>query len=172
MCHKLDCSPNPVSTNDKLKSDFLNSKPSRGSTDSVNYVVLTDSPVDDAISKISNFTTPGHDHICIEHFKLAHPSVTFIFTSILNIFISLGQVPSDFGLGLVTPIPKFKGNKLNVKSDDFRGITLNVIASKIFEHCLLPFLSNLTTSARQFEFKKGLDCVHAINRARNTAQFF
>ena len=90
--------------------------------------------VEEAIKKIANNTASGTDNINIEHFKFAHPSVITILKSIFNIFLSLGEVPIDFGAGLVTPMPKFSGHKIKVCADDFRGITLNPIASKIFEH--------------------------------------
>ena len=91
---------------------------------------------------------------------------------ILNIVIDIGEVPSAFGLGLVTPIPKFKGNKKSVCPDDFRGITINVMESKIFEHSIISYFDNLITSDRQFGFKKGLDCSHAIHLVRNTINYF
>ena len=124
------------------------------------------------MNKIANNTAAGFDNICIEHFKLAHPSVIFILKTIFNIFISLGEVPMDFGCGIVTPIPKFKGRKSHVSADDFRGITLTPIASKIFEHCLIIFLSNLHSSNRQLGFKKNVGCSHAINTLKNTALYF
>jgi len=82
------------------------------------------------------------------------------------------EVPIELGSDLITPIPKFRGNKLKVNAEDFRGITLNSIVSKIFEHCILPSLSNLTTSNRQFGFKKGFSCTHALNLVKNTTHYF
>src|SRR3989442_3744414 len=133
------------------------------------YVIIT-VMVDEAIKKIANNTAAGPDNLCIEHFKFAHPSVIIILKSIFNIFLSLREVPTGFGAGLVTPIPKFCGHKIKVCADDFRGITLNPIASKIFEHCICPYFCNLSTSDRQFGFKKGLSWSHAINLVRNTIQ--
>ena len=49
---------------------------------------------------------------------------------------------------------------------------LNVISSKIFEHCILPSLDNLPSSARQFGFKKGLSCLNAISNVRKTFHYF
>ena len=81
-------------------------------------------------------------------------------------------MPQDFCLGIVTPIPKFKGHKKNVTADDFRGISVNPIASKIFEHCLIPFLGNLKTSKRQFGFKKGVGCLNSIHTVRKVIKYF
>ena len=45
--------------------------------------------------------------------------------------------------------------------DDFRGIAINSILSKVFEHCILDkFKSFLSTNDNQFGFKKGLGCSH------------
>ena len=53
------------------------------------------------------------------------------------------------------------GKKLMV--DDFRGISISSVLSKIFEHCILDrFSSFLATLDNQFGFKKGLSCSHAI----------
>jgi len=170
--HRLNCSPNNYELNDHLKDEYGLNKQSLLYSHLYNPIVLDCEAISKAIGKIADGTTPGHDSIGIEHFKFAHPCVQFIFASILNIFLSIGELPLDFGLGIVTPIPKFKGTKRNVSVDDFRSITLNVIASKIFEHCALPFLTNLTSSSRQFGFKKGTSCLNAISVVRKTVQFF
>ena len=36
----------------------------------------------------------------------------------------IGVVPDEFGIGVTTPIPKFKGSKKSVSADDYRGITI------------------------------------------------
>jgi len=134
--------------------------------------VIDNDCIEKSIQKIANGSTPGHDSISIEHFKLAHPSIPVILKVIFNIFLRVGIVPCDFGLGVVTPIPKFKGSKRNVTADDFRGITVSVIPSKIFEHCLVSSLSNLPSSSRQFGFKKGLSCADGIASVRKVVNFF
>lgn len=128
--------------------------------------------VDLAVQKIPANCSPGLDNISIEHLRLAHPSVIIILKSIFNLCLRTGFLPKFFGSGVVTPIPKFKGIKSSVIADDFRGITLNVIPSKIFEHCLSLYLSGLPSSPRQFGFKKGFSCTHAISEVKNTVNFF
>ena len=56
--------------------------------------------------------------------------------------------------------------------DDFRGITVNVMASKIFEYSICSYFDSLKTSDRQFGFKKGSGCNHAINQVRSTINLF
>ena len=47
--------------------------------------------------------------------------------------------------------------------DDFRGIAISSILSKVFEHCIIDMFNNfLSTNDNQFGFKKGLGCSHAI----------
>ena len=51
--------------------------------------------------------------------------------------------------------------------DDFRGIAISPIISKIFEYCFLDcFQSLLATNDNQFGFKKGVGCRHAIYTVR------
>ena len=51
--------------------------------------------------------------------------------------------------------------------NDFRGIAISPIISKVFEYCLLHgFQSLLATNDNQFEFKKGASCRHAIHSVR------
>src|SRR3989442_7185890 len=107
-----------------------------------------------------------------EHLKFAHPSAILIVTKLFNLFLSLGVVPDNFGLGITTPIPKFKRNKSKVKTDDFRGITICPILSKVFEHFLLTFLNDLKTSNRQFGFKKKVGCLNSIHTARKVINYF
>jgi len=86
--------------------------------------------------------------------------------------ILLGFVPKAFGEGVLVPIPKGDKRNNNLVAD-YRGITICNIISKIFEQCLLV-LSNkfLFSSNRQFGFKKGTGCQHAIYSLRKTVEYF
>ena len=47
--------------------------------------------------------------------------------------------------------------------DDFWGISISPVLSKIFEHCILDgYSSFLATTDNQCGFKKGLSCFHDI----------
>ena len=57
--------------------------------------------------------------------------------------------------------------------DDFRGISLNVIISKVCEHCLLViFAEYLESLPMQFGFKANSSCSKAIYTVRKTVEFF
>ena len=54
-------------------------------------------------------------------------------------------------------------SKRPMHCDDFRGIAISSVISKIFELCLVDrFKDFLSTSDNQFGFKKALGCSHAI----------
>ena len=69
----------------------------------------------------------------------------------------------------LVPIPKPKDHYCKALScDDFRRIAISPIISKVFEYCFLDrFQSLLSTSNKQFGFKKGLSCSNAIYTVRN-----
>ena len=63
-----------------------------------------------------------------------------------------------------------KGGKAIDRSltvDDYRGISISPVLSKILEHCILDrFKRFFVTSDNQFGFKKGLSCSQAIYSVR------
>ena len=116
--------------------------------------------------------TAGIDDLTIEHIKYAHPSLIKILAKCFDIYAHCGSVPDDFGRGVMKPIPKFKGVKKNCNVDDFRGITICSIISKIFEHCILRHFNEITTSIRQFGFKKNSSCHMAIYSVKRVINYF
>jgi len=77
----------------------------------------------------------------------------------------VGSVPTDFRQSFTVPILK---NNLNVYSksitvEDFRGISISQVISKVFEHCILERNQKFFMSSdNQFGFKKKSTCSHAI----------
>ena len=68
-----------------------------------------------------------------------------------------GHVPSQFGIGVTFPIPKSSFNSKSATFDDFRGITVSPVISKILEKCILEnFEKYFKSSDKQFGFKKTL----------------
>ena len=83
------------------------------------------------------------------------------------------KVSDSFGIGLASPVPKFKGLKKSVAADDFRAIAVNPIISKIFEHCIADYVHfKSNTSTRQFGFKKNVGCINSIHTLRKTINYF
>ena len=76
-------------------------------------------------------------------------------------------VPRSFGRGLLVPIPKESGKKSIMSVDQFRGITISPVISKVFEHCvLLLYNRHFETSERQFSYKSKIGCTSAIYTVR------
>ena len=62
-------------------------------------------------------------------------------------------------------VKPFKGRSLTV--DDYRGISISPVLSKILEHCILDrFKQFFVTSDNQFGFNKGISCSQAIYSVR------
>ena len=106
----------------------------------------------------------GVDELMIEHLLYAHPILICMLKKLFNIMLQVGYVPDAFGCGLIIPIPKNSNAGSNfAKIQDFRGITISPILSRIFEQCILElFHSYFVSSEYQFGFKKGRGCRDAL----------
>ena len=88
-------------------------------------------------------------------------------------FVSLGHVPQGFGASYTVPIPKCDGHTRALCVDDFRGISISPVLSKLFELAILDRFSNFfATSDCQFGFKKNIGCRDAVYCVRNVVENF
>jgi len=109
--------------------------------------------VGNVILKFKNHKSAGIDWLTAEHVKNSHPVVVSILCKLFELSLLSGYVTNQFGEGITIPIPKANLNKINIKSDDFRSITISPVISKIFEWYLEEKFSNyLTSSHLQFGF--------------------
>ena len=75
-------------------------------------------------------------------------------------------------LGTIVPIVKNSHGNLG-DSDNYRGITISPIGSKIFEHVLrLIFGKFLSSRALQFGFKSKSSTIHALYCLRETVDYY
>jgi len=129
--------------------------------------------VDDVINNLKKGKASGGDNISCEHFKYAHPIVCSCVTMLFNMIIAIKYVPVAFGQGIIVPIPKGDMKCNQDKLENYRGITISCIMSKIFESCILCHLKKyFLTSDRQFGFKKNVGCSNAIYSLRKTIEYF
>ena len=93
----------------------------------------------------------------------------FILSKFFKLIFFCRYVPLRFNKSYIVPIPKPKDCRSKAMTyDDFRGITISPVISKIFEHCMMKgFQVFLSSGDNQFGFKKGLGCRNAIFTARN-----
>jgi len=120
-----------------------------------------------------NGKAAGLDSLTCEHLKYSHPIVITLLTKLFNLFIATGHIPNEFGVSYTVPIPKVDGLTRSVTVDDFRGISISPVISKLFELCILDRFSDYFKSSDfQFGFKQRLSCSHAIYSVRNVIDHF
>jgi hypothetical protein len=160
---------------DTCKREEFNTKFNGYSGDVLTAEQLTISAeaVSIAVEKVNKGKAPGLDGIMIEHVLHCHPIIYTLLAKLFNQILKTGHIPSDFGRGIIIPLPKSENMKGNHKIDSFRGITLSPIFSKIFEHCIMDLLSDyLYTDDHQFGFKANTGCAHAIYITRLVTDYF
>ena len=86
-------------------------------------------------SCLKNNKSAGLDSLLPEIFKLFNDTLLPVLTKLLNKVFSTGVYPKQWSDGMIVPIFKGKGDKDN--ANNYRGITLINIMSKIFSHVIL-----------------------------------
>ena len=131
--------------------------------------------VENTIINMKRGKAPGLDGLTAEHLQHCHPSVCVLLTKLFNYMMAYGCVPNDFGLMYTVPLLKNSYSNFNksISVDDFRGISISQVISKIFERCILNRYGQfLATSDNQFGFKAGLGCPHAIYTVKSVVNAY
>ena len=71
-----------------------------------------------------------------------------IIAILFNITLFIEYVPDAFGKSVTTPIPKVTSGKALSSVDNYRGISINPIISKLFEQVLLHLYQKYMVSSR------------------------
>jgi hypothetical protein len=120
------------------------------------------------VNGLKNGKAAGLDDLTAEHLKFSHPVVIVILAKLFNLFLAHGHIPPAFGLTFTVPIPKCNSVLKAMSTNDFRGISISPIISKLFEAAVSDkFCDYFSTSDSQFGFKKQLSCSHVIYSVRN-----
>jgi len=108
------------------------------------------------------------------HLAFSHPILSRILYKLFNLCIKYDHVSAAFGLSYTVPLPKLSDCRtISILVDDFSGIAISPVISKVFKHCVLDrHQRSFTTADNQFGFKKGLRCFHAIYTVRNLVERF
>ena len=115
---------------------------------------------------------PGVDNLTTEHIKYCHPGVIMHLCRLFNLILKHSYVPNEFGRGIIVPLIKDKNGDV-CNSDNYRGITISPVISKLFEYCLMSkFGSFLYSSELQFGFKKKLGCGPALFGVQHVVNYF
>ena len=170
------CSPNSEERNSKLHSEFVELKASYYSGDDEHRVysktVATVELIDHIVNNLQRGKAASVDNLTAEHIMYCHPIIVSVITKLFNLMLYYNYVPNDFGMSLTVPIPKCN-NSIASTTDDFRGITISPVISKIFENFLLnKYGEFLGSSDFQFGFKKDSSCNHAVYSVRKSIEYF
>jgi len=162
------CRPHTASFNENMKEKYIEMR-TKYFTPQIDKCMDFDIQlIDSAVSGMSCGKAAGLDGLSAEHVKHSHPIVIAILCKLFNLFVYTGYLPSRFGTSYTVPIPKHDGRLHALSVNDFRGISISPVISKIFEHAVLVrFTDYFSTSDHQFGFKKKLSCCHAIYCVRN-----
>lgn len=167
------CSRNSEARNAKLQDELQARMRCMNKQDNLLSALLSVELVDHSLTMLKCGKSAGIDKLTAEHLRNAHPILVQVLTKLMNIMILFEYVPDGFGIGIIVPIPKGQLGRSNVCTDDFRGISINPIISKLFEYCLLSIFSEyLVTSEMQFGFKANSSCSKALYSVRKTIEYF
>ena len=127
------------------------------------------------IKKLKRGKAAGLDGVTAEHLQYSHPLLPCVLAKLFNFMIKLGYAPQSFGESYTVPILKggISSHGKSVTVDDFRGITISPVLSKVLEHCILARHEKLfKTSDNQFGFKKLSGCSHAVHALRCVTDYY
>ena len=155
------CVPNNVALHRKHKEDFLQEF-NNYSFYEKSQNVFTIEMITEALRKLKKGRAAGHDDISVEHLIYAHPCLAVSLKILFNLMLWHGFVPDDFGKGILIPILKDSNADVSI-CDNYRGITLSCVISKVFEYAILEKYSYLfNTDDLQFGFRNGVGCSDAL----------
>ena len=115
-----------------------------------------------AIKKQKNNKAPGEDGICAEMIKAEETITPKILQQIFQKIWDTEDIPISWKKGLIVKLPK-KGDLSD--SNNWRGITLLSITSKVFSRIILSRISEAIDEILRQEqagFRKGKSCIDQI----------
>jgi hypothetical protein len=165
---------NNIDNSNRLATDYANRRISYCGFPMTDAFLFDAELVSTIISKLSLGKAAGVDHLTAEHLLNSHPIVSCILYKLFNVMLLCGYVPAQFGHSYIVPIPKINDDRSKALTvDDFRGIAISPVISKIFEMCILDrFKVFFNTSDNQFGFKAGRGCSQAVYTVRRVVERF
>ena len=78
------------------------------------------------------------DGLTTEHLQYSHPVVSVLLAKLFALIVLSRRPPVGFKRSYIVPIPKSNDCRSKALScQDFRGIAISPLLSKVFENCLL-----------------------------------
>jgi exonuclease III len=123
--------------------------------------------VEQVICDMKRGKAAGLDDLTTEHLQYSHPLLPCVLAKLFTLFIRAGYVPGQFGISFTVPLRKVNNASKHLTVDDFRGISISPVLSKVFEHCVISRYGDFfVTSENQFGFKKSVGTSHAVYSVR------
>jgi len=81
----------------------------------------------------------GLDGITAEHLLYSHSLLLCVLAKLYNLMVKLSYVPQSFGKSYTVALLKSERSvySKSATGDDFRGISISSVLSKVLEHCVL-----------------------------------
>jgi len=108
-----------------------------------------------AMSDLKSGKAPDINGLTTEHLFRAHPILSLILDKLFQLILKCKLVQTGFGYSYVVPLPKSNAGISKVLTcEDFRGIAISPVISKLSEYCFIEkFGEYLSTDNKQFGFK-------------------
>ena len=130
------------------------------------------SEVNKAIAGLSLKKVVGTDCIAAEHIKYGGGVLALHLSTLFQAMLRHSFVPSEFREAVVIPIVKDR-NKDAADPDNYRGIAVASVVSKLFERVILMKWENcLRSSDLQFGFSKGIGCAECSHVVLETIDHY
>ena len=110
--------------------------------------------VDRCIRKLTLCKACGPDGLSSEHLVNVHPLVVIHLCALFRGMILHGFVPDAFGFGIIVPLMKDKTGVAK-SLNNYRGITLIPVISKLFKFLLLEYFENVLLIDESVRLQKG-----------------
>ena len=128
----------------------------------------------DMLSVVSKLKTgkASASFVKAEHLLHGSPKLIVHLHILFNAMIQHSYVPTEFLNGVITPLIKdSEGNHSD--PTNYRGLTLGVVFSFMFEHAVLLKIGHLlTTDCLQFGYKRRHSISHAVFSVKSCIDFF
>ena len=137
-----------------------------------NSICITSLNVIDAAICMRKGKSADESNITAEHLHNAPLALLQRLTTLFNAMLKHSFVPYQFRLGFMIPLIKDQSGN-HASTNNYRGITISPIISKLFEHVLkIVFFDSLSTSEHQFGFKRNSSTVHALHCLKSTVNHY
>ena len=132
------------------------------------FITILD--VECAIDRLNSGKSGGHDGICTDMYKHGKNTALVLFIKLLlNQIFTLGYIPNDFNVSVITPIPK--SSKFSLDPADYRPISVSSVIALVFEDIIRQKIC-LRPHDNQFGFRSKTSTKHAYLAVNETIKYY